>query len=69
MWPWQRHRVERQRARNDRATATAQANAAEAQLRAAERLAEHSRVVTARLRFERDKNGWTDMILDAWGAR
>ncbi|OBC11451.1 hypothetical protein A5784_35235 [Mycobacterium sp. 852013-50091_SCH5140682] len=69
MWPWQRHRENARQARDDRATAAAQANAAEVQRRAAERLAAHSRVVTARLEFEKDKNGWTEMLQNAWGAR
>jgi hypothetical protein len=69
MWPWQRHRAELERARNDRAIAAAQADAAEAQRRAAKQLAAQSRNVSARLRFEIDKNGWTELLQHAWGGR
>ncbi|ART69134.1 hypothetical protein BTO20_11575 [Mycobacterium dioxanotrophicus] len=69
MWPWQRHRAERRKARSDREIAAAQANAAEVQREAAKKLAAQSRTVTARLRFEIDKNGWTELLQNAWGAR
>ncbi|WP_438804029.1 DUF7620 family protein [Mycolicibacterium mageritense] len=69
MWPWQRHRAEVAQARNDRVDAAARAAAAEAQRRAAKRLAAQSHTVTARLRYEKDKNGWTEMLQHAMGSR
>ena len=69
MWPWQKHRAETAQARNDRADAAARANAAEAQRKAAKRLAAQSHAVTTRLRLEKDRNGWTDLLLNSWGAR
>ncbi len=69
MWPWQRHRAQVMRARNDRDDAARRANAAEVQRNAAERLAAQSQRVTARLRSEVDKNGWTEMLQHAWGGR
>ncbi len=49
--------------------AKARADAAEVQARATRRLAEQSRTVTARLRNEVEKNGWTELLQHAWGAR
>lgn len=69
MWPWQRHRAQVMQARNDRDDAARRANAAEVQRNAAERLAEQSQRVTARLRSEVEKNGWTEMLQHAWGGR
>ncbi|OBK00052.1 hypothetical protein A5741_25240 [Mycolicibacterium conceptionense] len=69
MWPWQRHRAQVLQARNDRDDAARRANAAEVQRNAAERLAEQSQRVTARLRNEVEKNGWTEMLQHAWGGR
>ena len=43
--------------------------AAEAQNRAARRLAEQSRTVTERLLLEVEKNHWTELLQRAWGAR
>jgi hypothetical protein len=68
-WPWQRHREEAQQAQHDREAAEAQARAAEFRRQAAERFAAQSRTVTAQLRREIDKNGWTEMLQNAWGAR
>lgn len=69
MWPWQRHRAEVVQARSDRADAVEQARAAEFRREAAERLAARSRSVTAKLRFEIDKNGFTEMLQHAMGGR
>ena len=69
MWPWQKHRAEVEQARNDREDAAARAEAAEVQRRAAERLAAQSHTVTARLRREIDKNGFTELLQHAWGGR
>lgn len=49
--------------------AKARRAAAEAQARATYRLAEQSRTVTERLRNEVEKNGWTELLQHAWGAR
>lgn len=43
--------------------------AAKAQNRDALWLAEQSRAVTERLRREVEKNGWTELLQHAWGAR
>lgn len=42
---------------------------AEHRLNDARKLAAQSRVVTARLRREVDKNGWTELLQEAWARR
>lgn len=60
MWPWRNHRL---------AEAREQEAEAEVRQRDAEKLAERSRAVTARLRGELDKNGFTELLQFAWGGR
>lgn len=43
--------------------------AAKAQNRATRQLAEQSHTITARLVHEVEKNGWTELLQQAWGAR
>lgn len=42
---------------------------AEKRLAEAQKLAAHSRTVTATLRSEIAKNGWTQLLEDAWRGR
>ncbi|KIU18333.1 DUF7620 family protein [Mycolicibacterium llatzerense] len=49
--------------------AEARAAAAEEQVRASQVLAAQSRNITARLVHEVEKNGWTELLQHAWGAR
>lgn len=69
MWPWKQQRAEAAEARRQAEDAGQQANAAEARRLASERLAAHSHNVTAALRREIDKNGWTELLQHAWGGR
>ena len=67
---WRRRRAEEQRAGEKLvADADAEVRAAEARSNAAERLADQSRTVSARLRREIDKNSWTELLLQAMGGR
>ena len=43
--------------------------AAKAQNRATRQLAAQSHTITARLVHEVEKNGWTELLQQAWGAR
>lgn len=49
--------------------AAARNAAAEAHNRATRLLAQQSHTVTARLVHEVEKNGWTELLQQAWGAR
>lgn len=57
-WPWKRQR-----------DAKKQDRAAEARLVNAKKLAGEARVVTARLRSEIEKNGFTELFQQAIGGR
>jgi hypothetical protein len=58
MWHWM-HRESPER----------QDKEAEKRLTEARKLAAKSRVVTAALQRELDKNGWTELLQDAWKGR
>lgn len=75
-WPWSRSRIELTEANQRAAEAVRRAEVAEQQdvaadfrLQLSEQLAERSLRVTARLRSEIEKNGWTELLQHAWGGR
>lgn len=49
--------------------AEASAAASKVEADVIEQIAAQSRAGTARLRREFEKNGWTELLLTAWGAR
>lgn len=69
MWPWVRYRHAAESAAADAAAATREREAAVARRQAAEHQAARSRAISADLRREIDKNGWTELLQKAWGGR
>lgn len=59
MWPWQRRMAEAQQ----------QLAEAEERARLSKRLAQKSRTITAELRREVDKNGFTELLQKSMGGR
>lgn len=68
-WPWLRQRRERAAVRRDRDVASEEKRAAEVRRNKAEWQAAKAEHVSARLRREIDKNGWTELLQHAWGGR
>lgn len=70
MWrPWNRQHKAIQIAQQGLVQAALEAAEAEERRKEAERLARQSLTVTARLRKEIDKNGWTELLQHAMGGR
>lgn len=69
VFPWRRYEQAREAVNQDAAIAKAEKIAAEFRQLDATDQAAHSRTVTARLRYEIDKNGWTELLQHAWGGR
>ena len=69
MWPWTRYRKAADAAAAEAAAALNAKHAAETRRQTAERQAARARAITATLRREIDKNGWTELLQHAWGGR
>lgn len=69
MWPWQRYRKEALEAIEVANDARVKDAAAAERKAHAEWLVAASRHSTARLRAEMAKNGWTELLQEAWGRR
>lgn len=70
MWrPWTRYRRAAEAARADAAKAEAEKRIAAQRKQAAQRQDIISGSVSAALRREIDKNGWTELLQHAWGGR
>ena len=70
MWrPWNRQHKAIQIAQQGLVRAALEAAEAEERRKETERLARQSLTVTARLRKEIDKNGWTELLQHAMGGR
>ncbi len=69
MWPWNRQRAEAEKARREVAEARKRAKAADERRQAVERLIGRSMLTSARLRREIDRNGFSDLMQQAWGSR
>lgn len=67
--PWRRYQLAREAVDQDAAIAKAEKIAAEFRQLDATDQANHARAVTARLRFEIEKNGFTELLQHAWGGR
>lgn len=69
MWPWQRQRLAVEHVRQEVEQASAEKVEAQRRRAAAQQQAIKSNAVTARLRREIDRNGWTELLLQAMGGR
>jgi hypothetical protein len=69
MWPWNRQRAEAEKARQEFIEAQRKAKAAEERRKAVDRLIGRSMATSARLRREVERNGFSDLLQQAWGAR
>ena len=69
MWPWNRQHREIERAHQRLDRAVGEAARAEDRAKATQRLVIQSRAVSARLRHEIDRNGWTEMLQHAMRGR
>lgn len=68
-WPWLKQRRERAAVRRDVTVASEEKHAAELRHSNAQWHAAKAEHVSARLRREIDKNGWTELLQHAWGGR
>ena len=69
MWPWMRYRRAVESAAVEAQTAVLERRAAEQRRDDAQRQAARSKAISADLRREIDRNGWTELLQKAWGAR
>lgn len=67
--PWVRWRRAAEDARQDAESARAELHAAQERRQVANSQAFVSSAVTARLRREIERNGWTELLQHAWGGR
>lgn len=67
MWPWKRYRRVAEEAAKEAAAAQVDRQDAVARRETAERQARRAQAVTAALRYEIDRNGWTELLQKAWG--
>ena len=68
-WPWQRHRRDQLDAQHRVDAAERRALAASRRKALAKKQAAQSRQVTTNLRKQIEKNGWTELLENAWGGR
>lgn len=68
-WPWNKTRADIVEAQRRAQIAERQAELAIARRRAAETQAARAQTVSAALRKEVDRNGWTDLLQAAWGGK
>lgn len=69
MWPWSRQRAEAEKARRQAEDAQSKAQAAEERRQAVDRLIGQSLLASARLRSEIARNGFSELMQQAWGSR
>lgn len=69
MWPWKRQQLAIERVNREVAQAAAEKAAAERRREDARKQAVRSNAVTARLRREIEKNGFTELLQQAMGGR
>jgi len=69
MWPWSRSRVEAEKARKQLAEAQRKAKATEERDKVIDKLIGQSMATSARLRREIARNGFSDLMQQAWGGR
>lgn len=69
MWPWQRQRLAVERVNREVAQAAKEKLEAQRRREAARKEAIRSVAVTARLRREIEKNGFTELLQQAMGGR
>lgn len=67
MWPWARDRRAAEESAKEAAEAQQAKQAAEFRRKTAERQVQRAQAVSAALRFEIDRNGWTELLQKAWG--
>lgn len=68
-WPWRKHRADVEEAQRREQVADLQKKIAASRREAAEDQAAHAETVSRKLRDELDRNGWTDLLQEAWKGR
>lgn len=68
-WPWIKNRADVAEANRRARVAARQAELSASRRRAAELQAARAQTVSAALRREVDRNGWTELLQDAWGGK